>query len=223
MGDRYNQKMVSHVERGRSSLRIDGLAAAAKALDVSTDWLLGLTDDPTPGTQRGTYMNDPAQPIAEERVYHAERHDESAVCVDPNDTHPTGAHRSVEILELASAAGDGTEVYDENPISVMWFQEDWLRKKGIDPTWCNVINVAGDSMEPTLPDGCSILVDRSRTELHNHHIYVMRNEDGLIVKRVQHSPKHGWLLISDNRTWPPEVMDKDTDIIGEVKWYAVTL
>lgn len=53
MGDRYDQKAVSAVERGRYSLRLDGLVKAAEELDVSTDWLLGLTDDPTPATQRG--------------------------------------------------------------------------------------------------------------------------------------------------------------------------
>ena len=53
MGDRYDQEAVSAVERGRNSLRLDGLVKAARELEVSTDWLLGLTDDPTPATQRG--------------------------------------------------------------------------------------------------------------------------------------------------------------------------
>ena len=53
MGDRYDQKAVSAVERGRNSLRLDGLVSAAEELDVSADWLLGLTDDPTPATRRG--------------------------------------------------------------------------------------------------------------------------------------------------------------------------
>ena len=48
MGERYDQTIVSAVEHGRSSLRLDGLAKAAVALGVSTDYLLGLTDVPTP-------------------------------------------------------------------------------------------------------------------------------------------------------------------------------
>ena len=79
-------------------------------------------------------------------------------------------------------------------------------------------------MEPTLRDGCSILVDRSRREPHSGRIYVMQNEGGLIVRRVEQIPERGWwLLTSDNSNWPTEVMDEDTDIIGEVKWYSVTL
>ena len=46
MGDKYNQQMISHVERGRSSLLVDGLIAAAREMKVSTDYLLGLTDSP---------------------------------------------------------------------------------------------------------------------------------------------------------------------------------
>ena len=48
LGDRYNQQMISHVERGRSSLLVDGLVNVAKELEVSTDYLLGLTEDPVP-------------------------------------------------------------------------------------------------------------------------------------------------------------------------------
>ena len=51
MGDRYDQKMVSHVERGRSNLRFEGAVKAARELGVSLDYLAGLTDDPTPAAQ----------------------------------------------------------------------------------------------------------------------------------------------------------------------------
>ena len=40
-------------------------------------------------------------------------------------------------------------------------------------------------MEPTLPDGCSILVDRSRRRRLGGHVYVVRSpDDGLVVKRL---------------------------------------
>ena len=52
MGDRYDQTMISHVESGRSGLVADGLARAAVVLNTSADYLLGLTDDPTPAWDR---------------------------------------------------------------------------------------------------------------------------------------------------------------------------
>ena len=48
LGERYDHTVVSAIEHGRSSIRLDGLVRASLALDVSVDYLLGLTDDPTP-------------------------------------------------------------------------------------------------------------------------------------------------------------------------------
>ncbi len=52
MGNRYDGSMISHVEAGRSTLHFDGLVKAARALDVSIDYLAGLTEDPTPADDR---------------------------------------------------------------------------------------------------------------------------------------------------------------------------
>lgn len=49
MGERYSQQMISHVENGRSSLLAEGLAKAAEILEVTVDYLVGLSDGPKPG------------------------------------------------------------------------------------------------------------------------------------------------------------------------------
>ena len=51
MGGRYDRSMISHVESGRVNFLTNGLAKAALALNVSTDYLLGLSDDPTPAAE----------------------------------------------------------------------------------------------------------------------------------------------------------------------------
>ena len=53
MGPRYDRPMIVHIEAGRKHPRLEGLARAAQALGISTDYLLGLTgedpgSDPTP-------------------------------------------------------------------------------------------------------------------------------------------------------------------------------
>ena len=77
-------------------------------------------------------------------------------------------------------------------------------------------------MEPTLPDGCSILVDRQRREPHEGQIYVMRTDEGLVVKRLGKDEKGRWLVVSDNSDCPPAPMLYGTDIIGEVRWLGRT-
>ena len=52
MGRRYDQTMISHVEADRVALKFDGLVNAARVMDVSIDFLAGLTEDPTPADDR---------------------------------------------------------------------------------------------------------------------------------------------------------------------------
>ena len=125
-------------------------------------------------------------------------------------------------MEVASAAGVGAEVYDETPVGLLWFRNDWLLSHSIDPEQSNIISVRGESMEPTLPDGCSILVDRKRREPHQGRIYVMRTEEGLVVKRLGLDEEGRWELLSDSPDWRATPMSPGTEIIGEVRWSAVT-
>ena len=51
LGDRYNAPMISMVENGLANLLLDGAVNAARELGVSLDYLVGLTDEPTPAAQ----------------------------------------------------------------------------------------------------------------------------------------------------------------------------
>ena len=135
----------------------------------------------------------------------------------------TSDRSPVRLMEVASAAGVGAEVYDETPIGLLWFRNDWLLSHSIDPEQSNIISVRGASMEPTLPDGCSILVDRKRREPHEDRIYVMRIAEGLVVKRLGLDEEDRWELRSDNPDWRATPMSPEAEIIGEVRWYGVTL
>ena len=131
--------------------------------------------------------------------------------------------RHVEVRELAAAAGGGALELDETVTSRIAFRRDWLDQHGIDPTQCTVIGVEGESMEPTLPDGCSILVDRSRRRRRVGRIFVARLPvDGLVVKRLDKDKAGGWLLGSDHPEWDPVPWSDDADVIGEVRWVART-
>ena len=62
LGAPYNRQAVSEAERGRANLPLNRAALAARKLDVSLDYLAGLTDDPTP---RGTQDRSPPQNIGQ--------------------------------------------------------------------------------------------------------------------------------------------------------------
>ena len=197
LGDRYDQSTISHVEHGRSGLVVDGLVGAARVLKVSIDYLAGLTDDPTPAA-------------------------ELAAVADP-ESPDGGEFRPAPVRELDAAAGVGTHVLSEGVAGRLWFPRDWLQRHGIDPARCSVIGVSGDSMEPTLPDGCSVLVDHNRQRRRQGRIFVLRTEDGLVVKRLGKDDAGGWELRSDNPAWETVPMRRGDEVIGEVRWFASTL
>ena len=132
---------------------------------------------------------------------------------DPGET--------IEIAEVATAVGVGAKVYDETTTERVPFRRSWLSRNRINPAGCHIISVRGGAMEPTLPDGCSIIVDRNRLELQTGRIYMMRTEEGLVVRRAKQNAQ-GWWLMSDNPEWAPLVLTEETDIIGEVRWAART-
>ena len=208
LGDRYDRSMISIVEHNRSALLADGLTSAAKALNVSADYLLGLTDTPEPAATLAAKV----------------RELDDAGALATSDAPPDSL-RQVNLAELDAAAGDGAQIDTEQITGRIAFRRAWLARHGLDPSQCVIIGVKGESMEPTLTDGGSILIDRNRRSRRVGHIYVVRTEDGLIVKRAGKSRAGNWQLVSDNpdkQEWPTLRWRDNADIIGEVKWAART-
>ena len=78
-------------------------------------------------------------------------------------------------------------------------------------------------MEPTLADGCSVLIDLLNRSRRNGRICVILIEDELVVKRVVRDREAGWLLVSDNPDrdrFPTQAWPEEARIIGEVKWHG---
>ena len=108
----------------------------------------------------------------------------------------------------------------------MKFPTRWLRREGLNAQQCRIIRVVGESMEPTLPDGCSILVNHEVSEPEDGKIFVIRAGDELIVKRTLQLRSGRWAVASDNpdtKTWPTRPWPRDAVIIGEVRWVWHTL
>ena len=134
---------------------------------------------------------------------------------------PPGA-RSVGTREVAAAAGGGTVNLDDAPVKgPVWFRRDWLDGQGMDPTRCVVISVRGESMEPTLPAGSKILVDRDRTRRRAGRIFVVATGEGLVVKRLERRGRQ-WFLASDHPSWQSVPWPREAEVIGEVRWASRT-
>ena len=122
------------------------------------------------------------------------------------------------------SAGPGLEAEDSPPSYRIAFRMDWLRRvaRG-NISDLAVLTVDGDSMEPTLRQGDSVLVDMGqRRPGQKDGIYVIRTDGGLQVKRVAVNPTNGRIsVISDNRDLYPTFSDLPPDaihVIGRVIW-----
>ena len=142
--------------------------------------------------------------------------DDAAIGVEGSPSRP------VVTYEFDAAAGGGAMVLDETPGGVSYFRHNWLDEQGLNAKQCCILGVAGDSMETTLPGGCKILVNRAATRRYADRLYVVINDQGLIVKRAGKDEDGGWLLVSDNPAYEP-VPWGDAKMIGEVKWMGRTL
>ena len=128
----------------------------------------------------------------------------------------------VAIAEIDTRAGAGGVLHDEQVTGRIKFPALWLHREGLNPAECRMIRVAGEAMEPTLPDGCSILVNRKEKERGHGRVFVIRvNEDELIVRRALENPEAGWLISCDNpdtSAWPTRKWPTEGEPIGEVRW-----
>ena len=203
IGNRYDQSMISHVESGRKTLRFEGAVNAARELKVSIDYLAGLTDHPTPAAELAARLR--------------ALEDSEALASSTQDL--PGA-KPIIVHRLATAAGSGALDLDETIKTHAYFRSDWLAKMGLQADRCRIIGVMGESMEPTLPDGCVILLDLNRTTILDGRIFVLRTEDGLIVKRAGKDDAGNWLLVSDHSDWKAVPWPRATVVKGEVKWMA---
>ena len=139
-----------------------------------------------------------------------------------SETAATYTAHHIPVYEVNAAAGAGALNEHEQVISYVAFRPDWLKKHGLQPDQCGIIRVSGDSMEPTLLDQSAVLVDRNRQRRHTGRIYVVRTEDGLLVKRLNKDKKGNWQLVSDNPEWDNIPLPTNAEIIGEVKWSGKT-
>ncbi len=84
----------------------------------------------------------------------------------------------------------------ENTTRKLAFRKQWLTLKGLSEKSLVLVCAKGDSMDPTINDGDTLMVDTSNTQLSDGSIYVILINDQLVVRRIQ-STLEGFVLISD--------------------------
>ena len=129
--------------------------------------------------------------------------------------------RRYESEDVRLAAGTGTFADQEPVPSEVKFLKSWLRDHHLRAKDLFLANVLGDSMETTIYDGDSALVDETHRSPRSGKIYALRTGDGLLVKRLR-KRDHRWWADSDNEEHEPQPLDDRARIMGRVVWWAHT-
>lgn len=133
------------------------------------------------------------------------------------DDLPEGEFVMVPRLDVHLSAGGGSEqvaidLVKDNPQA---FRAEWIREQRLKPAKLAAMRASGESMEPAIHDGDSLLVDTSQTTVQDSRIYALWYDGGERVKRLFRLPGGGLRIQSDNPRFPP--MDLGPDYAGHVR------
>ncbi|KWS47873.1 LexA family transcriptional regulator [Pseudomonas savastanoi] len=132
------------------------------------------------------------------------------------------------LKEVELSAGSGRVTIQEHATAKLRFGKRTLRRQGVQVENAVCVSVYGNSMEPVLPHGSTVGVDRGKTLIKDGDIYAIEHNGQLRVKLVYRLPSGGLRLRSFNRDEHPdeeyslpELEAQNLCVIGRVFWYSV--
>ena len=123
-------------------------------------------------------------------------------------------------IKARLSAGGGSFETEPEIEEFYSFRKDWLSKKGKARDMV-LMDIFGNSMEPELKEGDTVLIDQSQKAVLAGAIYAVGFDDTIVVKRLEKRPKE-LVLLSENERYPMmRFRDEEMDsvrIIGKVIW-----
>lgn len=197
-----NDYLVRDIISGKSkNPRVDTVSKIAEQLGLRLADLMPGTD----GVRRASEL---ATPEPRETVVQAH-----------------GEMVTVPEYDVRLSAGGGQLVEAENQTGAWQFSRRYLVEElRLSPANLAIVEVQGDSMEPTLRTGDRVLIDHSDRNPARPGVYAIWDSNATVVKRLEKVPASDppmLVLISDNKshnayTVPAELVN----VIGRVVWFA---
>lgn len=127
-------------------------------------------------------------------------------------------------FDIRAAAGYGF-IIDEETVKDQWpFARSYLNELRIQPSSAVIIEVGGDSMEPTLRSTDRVMVDTGDTNPARPGVFLVWDSGAAVVKRVELIPATEpaqFRLSSDNpHHGEYEVRADMVNVVGRVVWFA---
>lgn len=129
------------------------------------------------------------------------------------------------LKEVELSAGAGRTAVEQSHKQKLRFGKMTLRRQGVQPSDAVCVTVAGNSMEPVLPDGSTVGVDRGTTSITDGKMYALDHGGQLRVKTLYRLPGGGIRMRSFNRDehpdeeyTPMDMLKKEIAVLGRVFW-----
>ncbi len=128
--------------------------------------------------------------------------------------------RQIPKVAARLSAGTGSFECGEEVSDYLSFPASWLALKGSAAAMV-AMEVFGQSMEPLIREGDTVLIDQSQTRIMAGAIYAVGVDDTILVKRLEKHP-NALVLCSDNKDFSPIHLDVDAlekvRVLGRVIW-----
>lgn len=142
------------------------------------------------------------------------------------DALPPGDHVFIPQLRARLATDEGTEQAADKAVrsAPVLFDAGFIRDLKLNPSQLVVMYARGNSMEPQIQDGDTLVVDLSQTDVVDGRVYALSYSGGERVKRLTHRPGGGLVIASDSEREPLLTLTLDeaeqVHIIGRVVYRA---
>ncbi len=182
----------------RGLFPVEWAVRIAHKYNLSTDWIL---------TGEGSMKRDEAATTSN---------------VDGQSDSIVDEFAFVYMAKAELSAGGGLVVMSEGFTNRYAFRKRWLKQVGVDEKKAVLMMVRGDSMEPTLADGDTVMVDTQRVKMVSGRVYAINcGDDMLQVKRLERRGNKVRVISDQKEIYDPYDVDpEDIRIIGQLVWYA---
>lgn len=203
-----SQGLIGQIESGKNQ-GSKHIAALARALNVSADWL----ETGTGERSRGTY-------IPPETVIHGR----PITTYNSLEELPPESTVMIAHVDVALSAGNGRETWHIEEKEPLPFQADYIKRLKASPKNLVAVKVRGDSMEPRLFDDDTVVVDKADQRIPaSGGVFALVYAGEMLVKSLFRMPDGSLRVVSDNKekhdpfVVPVEQLEH-INIIGRVKY-----
>jgi len=135
-----------------------------------------------------------------------------AIDLHANDDYPSIRRVSLKLSAGITGYAIESDIDDKTPLV---FSKNWFTRNGYNPRALLAVQVAGESMQPSLYDGDTVTINTADTTPKDGEVFAINYEGELLIKRLVRDDGIWWLSSdnSDQRKYARKKCEGDVCII----------